>query len=338
MTDTHAHDESPSEFAGETGSGLLTDADGRSVPYQTHPLADLFPMIGGAEFAALVDDVRANGVRRPIVLFEGKVLDGRNRYMAAREVGCGYPVVDFTGDDPVAFVISENLRRRHMTESQRAMVAKRLETTSHGDFRRTLSQDANLHLGRPTTDRAAAAEALNVSPRSVATAAKVLDSGTPALIAAVDAGEVSVSAAAEVAKLPESEQAEIVAQGAQAVRDTARAARQKAEPVARQSTGPVSNLTPGALSEENEALKSDLETVNARLAKVTAERDALKAQVADLSAQNQGPVISKLQAQVAGLKYKLGNAEDAAKRAEFKEKKALARVKELEDTPVEVVS
>jgi N6-adenosine-specific RNA methylase IME4 len=62
-------------------------------------------------------------------------------------------------------------------------------------------------------DRTAAAEMLNVSPRSVATAAKVIDLGSPELIAAVDTGQVSVSAAADIASLPKPEQAEVVARG-----------------------------------------------------------------------------------------------------------------------------
>ncbi len=336
MTDTLTHEEQPSEIRGGEGHGLLTLPGGKSIPFKAHPLADLFPMMSADEMKALVDDVRDRGVQRPIVLLDGMVLDGRNRYHAAREAEVGYACVDFMGDDPRAFVISENMRRRHLTEAQRAMIAKRLETTKHGDVARLHVQDANLHLGEKPMDRAAAASALNVSPRSVATAAQVIENGAPELVAAVDSGTVSLSAAAEVAKLPEAEQQKIVAQGPDAVKDAAKAARQKPATVTKPAARPSSKLTPEALAEENEALKADLETINGKLATITRERDDLKARVADLSAENQGPVISKLQQQVAGLKYKLANAEDAAKRAEFKEKKAAERVKVLEQTPVDM--
>ena len=331
MTDTLSHDESPSTIAGGEGHGLLTMPNGRSIPFKAHPLADLFPMMSADEMAALIEDVRDRGVQRPIVLLDGMVLDGRNRYMAARDAGVGYRVVEFTGTDPLAFVISENMRRRHLTDSQRAMVAAKIAKLPKG---------ANQHSGAsadlPTLSTADAAEQLNVPVRTVTAAKAVVRDGAAELVAAVDAGEVSVSAAAEVAKLPEAQQQQIVAHGPAAVKEAAKAARQKPDTVAKAPVRPASNLTPEALAEENEALKADLETVNSKLAAVTRERDDLKARVADLSDENQGPVISRLQQKVAGLKYKLSNAEDAAKRAEFKEKKAVARVKELESMPVDM--
>ena len=72
------------------------------------------------------------------------------------------------------------------------------------------SNSANLPNNKTTTTEAAAL--LNVSPRSVTSAKKVHDQGTDELLAAVDAGEVSVSAAAEIATLPEPEQKKTLAQ------------------------------------------------------------------------------------------------------------------------------
>ena len=93
-----------------------------------HPLADLFPLIEGQEFDDLVQDIAEWGVREPITITpDGFILDGRNRYRATQRLGwdCPSVVTDLPAQAWAAFVISLNIRRRHLTESQRAMVAAR---------------------------------------------------------------------------------------------------------------------------------------------------------------------------------------------------------------------
>jgi N6-adenosine-specific RNA methylase IME4 len=168
-----------------------------------HPLADIFPLVEGTEFDELVADIKANGLHEPIVVFEDKILDGRNRYRACMAAGIEPTFTAYTGDDPVGYVISLNLRRRHLDESQRAMVAAKLATLKDG-------QRADLVEGLPI---GRASDLLNVGERSVARAREVQEHGTPELVRAVERGEVSVSAAADVATLPKAEQQEIVARG-----------------------------------------------------------------------------------------------------------------------------
>lgn len=86
-----------------------------------------------AKAASGVYGVLANDVREPIVMYEAKVLDGRNRYLAARECGRSYPTIEYEGDDPLAYIISLNLARRYLSESQRAMVAGKLTTMRRGE-------------------------------------------------------------------------------------------------------------------------------------------------------------------------------------------------------------
>jgi N6-adenosine-specific RNA methylase IME4/ParB-like chromosome segregation protein Spo0J len=169
---------------------------------QFHPLADIFPLVEGAEFDELVADIREHGLHEPIVVFEDKILDGRNRYRACEAAGVEPTFTAYTGDDPIAYVVSLNLRRRHLDESQRAMVAAKLATLKLGDNQHS----EGLPIGRSS-------ELLNVGERTVARAREVQEHGTPELVSAVERGAVSVSAAADVATLPVQEQREIVARG-----------------------------------------------------------------------------------------------------------------------------
>ena len=183
-----------------------------------HPLADAFPLLEGREFMDLSDDIAANGLNHPVVMFEGKILDGRNRYRACISAGVEPFRRQFEGDFEAAkrFVISENLKRRHLDTGQRAMVAAALANLKRGD---------NQHTEISGTSQAEAAELLNVSADSVGFGRKVLNEGTPELAEAAKQGRVSVSAAAQVATLPRDEQREIVAAGPAAVVETAKAIR-----------------------------------------------------------------------------------------------------------------
>ncbi len=149
----------------------------------------------GEEFAALQTDIAAHGVREPVVLFEGQILDGRNRYRASKACGVDCPLTIYDGDDPVAFVISLNLRRRPLDKSQRAMVHARIATLPKG-----VRADSQIWLSVPT--QAEAAKLLNIGVSSGKYARRVLDDGAPELVCAVEHGQVSVSAAADVASLP----------------------------------------------------------------------------------------------------------------------------------------
>jgi hypothetical protein len=152
-----------------------------------HPFADVFPLLDGGEFDKLVADIRAHGVREKIWLYEGKILDGRNRYRAAQVAGVPCPTRVFDGDDPVGFVISLNVTRQHLTTSQRAMIAARLATFKDG-------QRADLVAGTSIEE---AARRLNVGHASVERDKMVHEQGGPELIRAVDTGGMSVAHAVE---------------------------------------------------------------------------------------------------------------------------------------------
>ena len=171
-----------------------------------HPLSELFPLMQGREFDELVADIKAHGQLEPITVLDGMILDGRNRWRACEAAGRTPFYEVFRGDDPLAWVLSLNLHRRHLDESQRAMVAGKVANLPHG-----VRADQSGQLAGVT--QADAAQMLNVGERSVRRAREVLDHGAAELVSAVETGRVSVSAAADVAELPQAEQTEIVARG-----------------------------------------------------------------------------------------------------------------------------
>lgn len=95
-----------------------------------HKLAKLFPEIPEDEFAQMVADIKAGGLLEPIWTYQGQILDGWHRYQAARKAGVVPRTREWRGKDPIAFVRSENLRRRHLNESQRALMEVELAEAS----------------------------------------------------------------------------------------------------------------------------------------------------------------------------------------------------------------
>lgn len=136
-----------------------------------HPMAAAFPSMRGAAFSAFLESIRNDGQIEPIVVLEedGKRvgLDGRNRARACAELGIAPLVRLFgsrpgDGDDPERFIINENVHRRHLNETQRAMIASRLATLPVG------GKSANLH----SLTLEQAADIFGVARRTVAHARK----------------------------------------------------------------------------------------------------------------------------------------------------------------------
>lgn len=165
----------------------------RAKNLRAHPFADLFPMMGPADEAELRASMTLRGWDRrfPVILFGGKILDGRNRYGVACSMGLDPTFEVFKGDDDdaLSYVLAANLARRHLSTSQRAMVASRLVTSSHGGDRRS-DQAAAL----PLVSQFEAASKLGVSERSVRAACKV-QAADPELAQAVERGELTVAKA-----------------------------------------------------------------------------------------------------------------------------------------------
>lgn len=142
------------------------------------------------EYDQLKADISANGLLEPIVIYNGLILDGRNRYLACTDLGITPEYETFDGDDPVSFVISKNLHRRHLNETQRAVVASKLANMP----KHLHKTDMQICISQPE-----AAEKLNVSTRSVATI-KEIERKAPELMPKLESGEMTANEAIKIIK------------------------------------------------------------------------------------------------------------------------------------------
>lgn len=149
--------------------------------YKYHELCLLFPPCTETELGELCKDIENNGLLTPIVLYEGKILDGRNRTMACLACGVEPRYKQYSGDNPLSFVISKNMNRRHLSESQRAMIAAKISAYE------SITQKQ-------------AAESFNVSERSVRDALKVRGQASSETVDAVERGDKTVHAAVKELK------------------------------------------------------------------------------------------------------------------------------------------
>ena len=169
------------------------------MTYELHPLCVLFPRMVGADFDALVADIAANGLRRPITLHDGMILDGGNRYRACIEAGVEPKFEGFHGGNLVSFVMSANLHRRHMTTGQQAAIVAsaqdwaKAQTAGNPEWKGKASLSGNVAGLQTVADRAAESGA---SERTQRMADKVARAD-PKLAVQVAHGEVSLPKAVQ---------------------------------------------------------------------------------------------------------------------------------------------
>jgi len=145
------------------------------------------------EFAGLKADIEENGQAEPIIVSKGLLIDGRNRLRACQELGRQPIETELPEDqDPLKYVISHNLHRRHLTTSQRAMVAAKLATLEIGSNQH---QKEGVSIDTPSPSLDDAAKRLKVGRATVARAKKVVERGSTELVQSVERGEVSLNQA-----------------------------------------------------------------------------------------------------------------------------------------------
>lgn len=176
-----------------------------------HPACEALPELTPERFAELVDSIREHGLEDPIVLHEGKVLDGRHRLRACAEAGVEprFEEWDGRGETPVGFIALKQIRR-DMTASQRAAWAaeyvlddEEANARERQGARTDLQPPGNRsEKSRPEEAREKAAERAGVNPRYVSDAKRIREKDE-ALFDQVKTGEISLPEAGRRSALAE---------------------------------------------------------------------------------------------------------------------------------------
>ncbi len=178
--------------------------------YDFHPICRLFPRMTDEELQELADDISIKGLLHDIVLYEGKILDGRNRYLACPMADVEPRFTEWDGEgSPLEWVISENMVRRHLTSSQKAVLAMELLPMLEKEAKER-QRDAG-RLAKKCANRETNGKASQVAARIAKTnttyveVVKFIQSQAPELLDRVRNGILKVPDAAKLAKLSRTE-------------------------------------------------------------------------------------------------------------------------------------
>lgn len=177
------------------------------MTYIVSEIAAASPDMAAAEFKALVEDIRKHGQLVPIWKSRNEIIDGRKRLRACEILGITPKFVNLSPDQSQAdLAYSLNILRTHWTRSQRAMFAARRANYPKGKASAVMLRSQHL-----VTDEEAASEA-DVDRGTVIEAKRVRRDGAPEVVAAVEAGHLTLHSAREiVATVPLEEQPDAVA-------------------------------------------------------------------------------------------------------------------------------
>lgn len=184
-----------------------------------HAAANIFPL-DDEHLQELADDIKANGLLVPIETLDGEIIDGRRRWLACKLRGVKPSVVAVKTDDPIKYVLSLNLHRRHLTVSQLGMVGDRAREMydkaakerlavgqkAGGKARHSSSEKNSSQSSRAPQSRDQIGGAVGVSGNTIDKARRVREKGIPEVAKAVESGVLSINKADLVARLPKEEQ------------------------------------------------------------------------------------------------------------------------------------
>jgi hypothetical protein len=155
--------------------------------HESHAAADAYPLLTGADFDNLVDSIEQYGLTDPITLYQGKILDGRNRYAACVKLGIRPRFTEYKGDDPIGYVKLRNNDRRHQEVLSRVLSLQRVVAIAK---RQRKKQD-----WLP-----------NVNAVDSGMVKQIDEDGSPELVEAVHSGDVDAAQAAALSQLEPEQQ------------------------------------------------------------------------------------------------------------------------------------
>ena len=183
---------------------------------ESHEAANVLPMMDGSAYDAFKADIAEHGLREPIVLHDGRIVDGRNRYRACRELGIEPTTTNWDGKGSlVSFIVSVNLHRRDLTPSQKAMAAAEFLPMLEAEAKKRMSDGGNKSgVGRQKVadpsggDGKATTQAakLTGTNRQYVSDAKAIKEKAPEIAAKVKSGELTLPQARNAIKKEERRQ------------------------------------------------------------------------------------------------------------------------------------
>jgi hypothetical protein len=227
--------------------------------YTRHFLSAAWPNMSAEDHQALRDSITSSGLREPIVLLNGEILDGWQRYTACLAECIEPRFVEFEGDDPADFVRDKHTRRP-LSLTQRLTAIARMYTWRPAGRPNNSAVNAEF-------SAAEMAKLAGASTRSAEYVKAAITHGTPEVVEAMAAGKLTATRAAEIVKLPEEKQAAAIT--------APKPARLKGKPL----KGPAADLVRAELKAAS--AKSEAGEATAKVEELEAELSVLREQVAE---------------------------------------------------------
>jgi DNA modification methylase len=169
-----------------------------------HKYAALFPMASEDELNEMAEDIKQRGLLNKIILLDDKILDGRNRFEACKRADIEPKYCEYTGHDPLGDVVSWNLKRRHLSPTQKATLGVEIEPlyAAEAEKRLHLAKGRGVKgeelfpqvKSRDPQSRDQAAAMVGVSGKSVSDA-KAIKEKSPELFEKMKTGETTINEA-----------------------------------------------------------------------------------------------------------------------------------------------